>query len=335
LKLDARNVDAFLRAPGATRLVLLHGEDEGLIRERAQLLTKNVAGSLNDPFLVVELHRDTWSQIPAEMAALSMIGGRRVIRVRDATDATLPPTLQAMKGPGQALLILEAAELGRGKLRTFAETAKDAAAIACYPEEGRALTDLLRTAFAELRVQADPDALAWLGETLAGDRAIIRGEIEKLALLAGPGGRIDADMARACTGQIAHAAADDALLFATCGQIEQTDTAVEAAIADGLNGVAIIRMAVMHLQKMHQARLHMETGISASDAVATMRPPVFFRAKSAMTTALALWPAEALLRALEDARQTELACKTTGSRPDLLARRYLAALARQSHARKR
>jgi hypothetical protein len=53
-----------------------------------------------------------------------------------------------------------------------------------------------------------------------------------------------------------------------------------------------------------------------------------------MTAALSLWSAEGLLRAIEEARQTELACKQTGSRPELLARRYIAWLARQASARK-
>jgi DNA polymerase-3 subunit delta len=334
LKLDARQIAGFLRDPGPCRLVLLHGEDEGLIHERAQHLTRLVTGSLNDPFLVADLTRETWPQIPAEMAALSMIGGRRVIRVRDAADAILAPVAEAMKGPGNALLILEAPGLAKGKLRSFAEGQAQAAAIACYPEEGRALTDLIRTAFTEHRVSAEPDAIAWLGETLGGDRAVIRGEIEKLVLLAGPNGRLDLDMARAGTGDSAGAAGEDALSAAMAGNLAAADSAVEAAIADGLNGVALIRMALMHLQKMHQARLRMETGTSAADAVRAMRPPVFYKAIPAMTASLSLWPANALLRAIEEARQTELACKQTASRPELLVRRYLTWLTRQSDARK-
>jgi DNA polymerase-3 subunit delta len=334
VKLDARQVPAFLRDPRSCRLVLLYGEDEGLIRERAQHLTKLVAGDLHDPFRVVELDRDTWPQMSGEMAALSMIGGRRVVRVRDCADAALAHVTAAMKGPGTALLILEAPGLGKGKLRSFAEAAKDAASIGCYPEEGRALTELIRAMFGELGVSAEPDAISWLGETLGGDRSVVRGEIEKLALLAGAGGRVDMEMARACTGEVAGAQGEDGLMAATTGNAALSDAAVEASIADGLNGIGLIRMALMHLQKMHVARLRMEQGASAADAVRAMRPPVWGTAVSAMTLALGLWPAEALLRAIEEARQTELLCKQTGSRPELLARRYVAWLARQAQARK-
>ena len=330
MKLDARQVPAFLRAPGQCRLVLLYGDDEGQIRELSQALTRQVAGSLNDPFLVVELGRDGWGQIPAEMTALSMIGGRRVIIVRDAGETVLASVAQAMRGPGGALLILAAAGLGKGKLRSFAEAAPDAVAIACYPDEGRALTELVRSGLSEFGVGIDQDALAWLGQALAGDRAVMRSEIGKLALLAGAGGQVDLDLARACTGDHAAGSADEGVLAAMAGRTETADACIEAAIQDGLAGVAVIRVALALLQKLHQARLRMDLGASASDAVRAMRPPVYYKAQAATMACLSAWSSDALLRMLEEARQVELACKRTGSRQELLARRFVASLTRQA-----
>ncbi len=93
-------------------------------------------------------------------------------------------------------------------------------------------------------------------------------------------------------------------------------------------------MALVLLQKMHQARLRIEEGVSATDAVRTMRPPIFGRSVQPMILAVSLWSSEALLRLIEEARQAELACKQTGSRPELLARRFVAWVARQASARK-
>jgi hypothetical protein len=66
-----------------------------------------------------------------------------------------------------------------------------------------------------------------------------------------------------------------------------------------------------------------------------LRPPVFFKAIGSFTASLALWNQEALVRAIEEGRQVEIACKQTGSRPELLVRRYVAWLARQGQARAR
>ena len=89
MKLDARRLPAFLKDPGTTRAVLLHGEDAGLARERAEALQEAIAPG-NDPFRVAELARDAAARpgaLAGEAAALALTGGRRVIRVRDATDA--------------------------------------------------------------------------------------------------------------------------------------------------------------------------------------------------------------------------------------------------------
>ncbi len=334
MKLDARQFASLLQDTGKCRLALIYGEDEGQIRERSQMLTRQVAGSLTDPFLVVELGRENWGQIPAEMAALSMIGGRRVIIVRDASDAVLAPASQALRGPGDGLLILEAPGLGKGKLRSFAEAARDAVAVACYPDDGRALSDLVKAGLAAGKVTIDQDALSWLAQSLSGDRAVIRNEIEKLALLAGPGGQVDLEAAQACTGESAAGSADEGVLAALGGRIEAADQGVEAAIQDGLAGVAVIRIAVSLLQRLHQARLRMDDGESAGDAMRSMRPPVFFRAQAATAACLTIWSSLGLLRLLEEARQAELACKRTGSRQELLARRFVAGLARQAALRR-
>ena len=242
-----------------------------------------------------------------------MIGGRRVIRVREVTDAAAEHVRAALRGPGAALAVLEAPGLGRGKLRTLIDAAPDAASVGCYAEEGRAAADLLRAMFEAEGVQADPDAATWLVETCGGDRAVLRGEVEKLVLLAGQGGRIDLAMARESAGDSAGASGDEALTSATSGDAKAADAAVEKAMAEGLAGVGLVRVALMHLQKLHQARLRMDGGLSAAEAVRTLRPPVFFRAMPAMTASLNLWSADALLRAIEEARLVELSCKRTAA----------------------
>ena len=70
---------------------LVFGPDSGLARERSETLLKTVVDDLTDPFRVADLDEQTLSNDPArladEAAAISMLGGRRVVRVRGATNA--------------------------------------------------------------------------------------------------------------------------------------------------------------------------------------------------------------------------------------------------------
>ena len=333
---DARTVERLLRSPGAIRAVLLHGDDAGLVRERGSALVRAVAGSLDDPFLVASLDRDTHDRLEEEATALSLIGGRRVVRVREAGDALAPAVTRLLASPGDSLVILEAPSLpGRSKLRGLLEPRADAAVIPCYPEEGRVLGASVEAMIRVAGVGITADALTLLSSLLGADRMSSRSEVEKLVLYAGDGGTIDADAIEACVADASALSLDDALFAATEGDLAAADRALERALADGAAPVAIIRMLGSHLSRLAAARRSMEeTGQGAADAAKSTRPPVFFKRVPAFTRALGRWSLASLARAAAEAQDVELACKRTGA-PDLaLVRHLVARVARAAAARR-
>jgi len=337
MKLLPARIPAFLRDPGDCRVVLFYGEDAGMIRDRAEALVRAVAGSLDDPFLVTELPREEIRHLPDEAAALALTGGRRVVRVRDVTDAATDPVQVLLKGRAPALVVLEAPAIAaRSKLRTALEAALDGAAIACYPEEGRALEETIRESLRANGAGIEPDALSWLSQHLGADRASTRAELEKLALYVGPGNRVDLTAAMTCVGDLAGLSLEDALFAATTGDVATADRALEAAIAEGAAPVQVLRAALGHLQKLHRARLAMnEHGLAAADAVKAIRPPVFYQKVGAFTRSLGLWPAATLAAAMAALTEAERGCKRTGWPDQALCRNAVLTLARRSAAASR
>jgi DNA polymerase-3 subunit delta len=325
MKVDPRRIDAFLRDPGTCRVVLLHGDDAGLIRLRTETLVRAVGGALDDPFRVVELDRDDLAGLADAAGSLSLTGGRRVVRVREITDAAGTAAVQMLLG-GQApgLVVIEGASLPtRTKLRSLVEGASEGAAIACYKEDARALTETIRQVLEAAQVRVDREALAWLASQLGADRASTQAEVEKLALYAGPGGTVDLQAAMTCVGDLSGLSLEDALFAATDGDVPTTDRALELAIAEG---------GLLHMQRLHRARLAVDDGTSAADAIRASRPPVFFRRVGAFSRALGLWSAPMLTAALAGLAEAERACKRTGA-PDLvICRNAVLALARRSAA---
>src|SRR3954447_3690951 len=146
MKLAAARVAAFLRQPDpAIRAVLFYGPDAGLVRERADAVARTVCTDLRDPFRVAELTASALAADPAlladEAAQIRLMGGRRVVRVREAGDALaqlcgrfLANAPIPAKKLGDALVIVEAGDLpGRSALRRVFDDAPDAVAIGCYP----------------------------------------------------------------------------------------------------------------------------------------------------------------------------------------------------------
>jgi DNA polymerase III subunit delta len=333
MKLAAQRIATFLRNPGDCRVVLLFGEDVGMIHQRAETLVRAVAGSLDDPFLVAELARGELDRLADEAASLPLTGGRRVVRVREATDAVTAQVQAVLGGRAQALVVLEAPGLAtRSKLRTLLEAAPDGVAIACRPEEGRALEETIRRVLGAATVSVEQDALTWLTGQLGADLVSTHAELEKLALYAGPNGRVDLDMAMHCVGDAAGLSLDDALFAATVGDLATADRALELAVAEGTAPVGVLRGGLMHLQRLYRARLLMETGMSASDAAKSVRPPVFYRRVGAFTRALSLWPASSLAAAMAGLSQAERNCKRTGAPDHTLSRHAVLTLARRAMA---
>jgi DNA polymerase-3 subunit delta len=329
-KLDARRAAAVLGDPGPYRAVLLHGDDAGLVRERAEALVRAVLGGrMDDPFRLAELNREEAAKpgaLAGEAAALAMTGGRRVVRLREATDAHATPLKDALATPGEALIVLEGSELTtRSKLRVLAEAAPEVAVIACYRERGDELAATLGRMLREEGVQADPAALSWLAMRLGEDRMQTRREVEKLALYVGPGGRVDEDAALACGAEGAALDLDEALMAATAGDAPAADRALTAAFAEGANPVAVLRAALRHVQRLHEA------AVAGGDA-GVLRPPVFFRHKAAFDRALRLWQPAALEAVGAALLEAEKRTKTTAFRDAdvTIARAALAAIARQA-----
>ena len=331
VKLPPQRVAAFLRDPGACRVVLLHGEDHGMIRDRAAALVRAVAGSLDDPFLVAELGRDEVGRLADEAASLPLTGGRRVVRLREATDAAVAPVTIVLKGPRRHWWCWRRRDWrpARACARWW-KARPTRSAIACYPEEGRALTDTIRAVLAEVGVGIDADALAWVSAQLGADRVSTRQEMEKLALYVGPGGRVDLDAAMACVGDLAGLSLDDALFAATEGDVARADRALELAMAEGAAPVGVLRAGLMHLQRLHRGASGGRGGLEPrrcgeGGAAAGVLPP-----GGCVQPGVGAVVFGALMAAMAGLADAERACKRTGAPDEVLSRNAVLTLARRA-----
>ncbi|MGH7072090.1 MAG: DNA polymerase III subunit delta [Acetobacteraceae bacterium] len=307
MKLARSRIAAFLKAPGAVKVVLLYGGDAGLIGERAGLLIRAVLGAVDDPFRLLVLRRA--DDLPGEAVAIAFGGGRRVLRLVDAGESARDAVAAVLDGAGDALVVLEALNLlpGRSKLLKLIEEHPKAAAIGCYPEEGEALAGSVKDWLARENVAVDEEALSWLVSRLGADRALSRAEVGKLALYVGPGGRVTLAAAEAAVGDVAELSLDDALFAATEGDVALADRALERALAAGATPVGVIRAGLGHLGRLQRKEL---------------RPPLSFRRRESFARALRLWPEGALVAELEAFFAGERDAKRSGT-PDAVLCRHL------------
>lgn len=340
MKLPPARVAAFLRRPDPDiRAVLLYGPDAGLVRERAEAIARTICPDLRDPFRVADLTAGALAADPArladEAAQISLMGGRRVVRVRDAGDALGQTFARFLAAPiGDGLVVVEAGDLpGRSALRRVFDDAPQAAAIGCYPDSARDLAAVIREACTARNVAISRDALDFLVGHLGGDRLLTRAEIEKLTLYAGDGGKVELDDARAAIADSAALSLDNALLAAAEGDAAALDRALARVFQEGESPVTVIRALLRHLQRLHLLAVRIAAGASIEDAIRAARPPIFFKEQDSWRRQLQRWNEPRLRHALDRAAEAEFRMKLTGLPAETICRDALFAIARDARGR--
>ncbi|TAK98217.1 MAG: DNA polymerase III subunit delta [Rhodospirillaceae bacterium] len=340
MKVDARRAEGFLAKPDASvRAILLYGPDVGLVRERMVALTRAIAGSTDDPFRTAEFPADSLRSDPArlgdEAAALALTGGRRVVRFRDASDTVAGVFADWLKAPlGDSLVIVTAGELTpRAKLRQVFEDADQAAAVACYTDEADVLARLVRETLKGAGLTVTSEALDWLTDHLGGDRELSRRELEKLVTYMGTGNStVTAEDVLACIGDTAAFDVDDLIFAMADGDQAAVQRTFLRLTAEGTSPIAVITAAARHLVRLHETRGRLADGRNLEQAVAGLRPPVFFKFKTRFQAQANKWNEALLARGLELLTDAEVAAKSTDMPVEAVAERALIQVAQAARS---
>lgn len=342
MKIESRQADSFLKKPDPRiRAVVIYGNDEGLIAERAAQLARSVCEDLKDPFRVVDIAGDALKNDPARLAdefgAMSLMGGRRVIRVRPAGEESVAALENLVAASaGDALIVVEGGNLNpRSNLRTLAETEPTLAALPCYADTEGDLERLVESAARTQGFTVEDDALAWIVERLGGDRGQTRSEIDKLMLykVGDESKAITLADAAAVLGDTSAMDIDDVVGATFDGNLVTLDRALDRVFAEGGNSVQLVRALQRHADQLHVVSGHMAKGANLESAMFKARGmprggPVRRRFENHLRT----WSQQRLNQALSHILEAEISCKTTAFPDQAIARRVCLALARAARA---
>lgn len=341
MKIKAREAERIVSRPDPEiRIFLIYGPDSGSVRERAQTLAKALLPDPDDPFAVTRLTEEDLKADPAALAdalaALSLTGSDRLVRVRISGDmAALGAAVSDLESGAlvaEARLIIEAGDLKKGsKLRKAAEDGGASLAIPCYADDTRDLLALAEAQLAEEGVTLAPDARAMLAPFLEGDRALARGEVEKLILykgLADQRGGQPAVVERADIAAISaigsEAALDQILEPALGGDPARADSAYARAVAAGTSPVAVLRVLQRRIDQIDT----FHAGGGDAGALARAGAPRFGPPADAFRRAAKIFAGRRLDFARRLAFDAERAVKRSGAPAEAIVGELLLRLAR-------
>ncbi|WP_420434833.1 DNA polymerase III subunit delta [Hyphobacterium sp.] len=345
MKATARDAAGRIAKPDTSlRAWLIYGPDRGLVRERANALVKVLLADPDDPFAVTRLTDEDLKSDPAvladSMAALSMMGGERLVRVQLASEAGGAPVAAFLKdyeagnAAAEAWMVVEAGDLKpAGKLRKAFEPAKQALAVPCYVETARGLAEFAEEALAGEGLTLAADARARLLPMIEGDRGIARSEIDKLILYKGPRavrpeGEDSVTLAdvEACAASGGDGALDRIVDSALSGAVKAADSGWMRARAGGASGVGLVRAIQRRIDQL------LEIQINGYDAALRLGAPRYPPGKPVVERQASIWAARSLDQARQAAFDAERQMKRSGSPAELIAGDLLLKLALRGEA---
>lgn len=335
------DIERFLGRPDpAIRAVLIYGRDIGVVRDRGHQLAAKIVPNPDDPFDVALLTEqdlaDDGGRLEGELAAQSLMGGRRLVRLRMTAEKPAADKLAAealdrhAKGElnPDAFFLIEAGNLGReSAMRKVAEKANAAAAIPCYEDEPGDVARLVRDLLAKDGVSLNADALQVFVQRLPKERGVARQEIERLALYLGPGSGATATPAdlEPFLGVEPESSLFDAASDAFGGKLGEAQAGLRRAAQEGESGPAAVRAIGMHLGKLRRTLTLIKAGAGPQEAAKASG--VFWKQEREFLRQIRSWSLEELDRIQPQVLDADRACKTAGSPDRLIAERLALTIA--------
>jgi len=336
-QISANDLNGFIRQLAentALRAVLVYGGDVGGIQETAQRIARAWLKEAADDALAVQvLDEEQLKEDPGLLAdeaqAISMFGGRRLVKVRDAGSAFLKALKAVLKLPAQEALIVALAP-GLKKEAALARLfikEKQLAAVPVYGDSGDNIRRLADAILAEHGLRLEHDAWLALQPLLGADRLATRNEVEKLALYCRGQERVTLDDVRAVCSDVSAHMMNDMLDAFFSGQAEQGVRLFQALLGEGVHAAGMLAAAAHHVARLKELRAVMAEGVNARQVVLNARPPIFFRRRDVMIRQLNTWTEQDLAQADESIWQATHRSRQIPELDAAIAERCLMALA--------
>lgn len=331
-------LEARTRLDPAVRLILLTGPDEATMATIAGHLV-SLAGKEAERLDLAssQLAQDP-SLLAAEAASMSLFASARVIRleIMGTGDDCLPAvdTLLAADTAINPVIATGPSVTAKSKLVKLIEASPGAVAAICYQPDRRALVGIVMAAAQQqgLRI-ANADAQL-LVDLVSGDQALMRREIEKLALFldAAPDRQRQVSAADiAVLGAATHEEdVSECINVALGGKLRELPAMLSKAAAVGVAEIRIIRALAIRAMQLARLRAEVDAGAHPATVAAAKTSGIFWKERDAVTAQLHIWDSVRIARLMTRLLECERALKSSGTAGAVLFAKLMTDIAHQA-----
>ena len=314
-----RDIDQFFKKPDKNiRCVVLFGSNEGMIADLAQKFALTVCNDLDDAFLVSTFQMDALEKdfglLFGEYNAASLIGGRRIVFVKNANNNLTKPLKELFsESSSDTMLIISSTSLNtKSSLISYLKDEDFAAVVGCYDDREENISSVVRAFFVENGITIAPDAMELLCQRLSADRKASEGELEKLKIYIGSRKNVTPDDVVKAVSDTSNSSTEDFCFYVASGQMQKAIKSYQGMLNEGKEATTLLRALTYHFLKILECIAKVEEGSTVESATSGLRPPLMWFRKSEFLMQVKMWKKTAVFDVLALLYKAELDCKTTG-----------------------
>lgn len=187
MNIKPEQVEGILKSlPPQIRGVVIYGSNEGMISTLSQQFVKAVSPDVYDAFHVSYLEMSDISSdvgtLYAEYNAQSLMGGRRVVVIKEATNLLTKPLKEMLSSSrSDSLLVITSSSLKtKDSLAVMAKDESDFYGIGCYDDRDEDIATFASKFMSKNGFSIDNATFQLLCSRLSNDRKISANELDKL-----------------------------------------------------------------------------------------------------------------------------------------------------------
>lgn len=329
MKIPPFQIDPYIQKIASEKIAgcLIFGPEASITNYRFDLIAKKICPDLTDPFLVSTITKDRMAQdsslIASEFYSISMLGGRKIILIKDL-DATITASLKALfsepdfaKKSDNFLLILGGDLDKSSAIRKTCEDSPFLAVIACYEDDDRVIKKFIESELQKNQIKFNSQIIDFLFEKLGKNRQIIGLEIDKINSFLGENKDLNFDTLLELSSSSAEITANEFVTNFAAQNFNMALSQAERLFKDGFEPITLIRFLTNYLQKLYNAKLDItERGVDFEEAVKSQR--LFFKVEAEFRKHLKNISLDFLIEILQELQNLEIKIKSGNSSPKLL-----------------
>ena len=326
------------RLDAAVRFTLLTGPDEATMAAVAGHLI-GLAGKDAERLDLTgtQLSQDP-SLLAAEAASMSLFSPARVIRLEiSGSGDDSVAAVEALLAADNAInpvVATGASVTAKSKLVKLVEASDSAVAAICYQPDRRALVGIAMGAAEEQGLRIANSEAQLLVDLVSGDQALMRREIEKIALYLDAGRDRQRQVTAADIAALGAATHEEdvseCINVALGGKVRELPVMLATAAAVGVAEIRIIRALAIRAMQLARLRAEVDAGAHPATVVAAKSSGVFWKERDAVTAQLHIWDSVRVARLMSRLLDGERSLKASGAAGAVLFRKLMTDIAHQA-----